>query len=90
MPDMEAIKAVLRDIVAEMDEEDKRHIKAKLMASADEDSEEPINPKNLDLDESEAEEEGGHPGMVAAADVDDAEEQTETDEDKRRKKILGG
>lgn len=83
-----AMARVLEEIEKAMDEVDARRMSRSLSESMDENSEEPIDPGNLDPAHSEAEDEGGHPGSLAAADVDSSEEKGEEDEDKRRLKGL--
>lgn len=83
-----ALANVLQEIIDEMNGEDAKRMKAEFVASSDGDSEEPIDPKNIDASESEAEEEGGHPGMVSADKVDNAESEKKNDEDEELKKHM--
>lgn len=85
-----AMRAALDALERAMDDVDGERMKRTLAASMDENSEEPIDPANLDPEHTEAENEGGHPGMLQAADVDPAETRHEEDEDKKKLRALAG
>ena len=77
-----AMSKVLQEIIAAMDDADSDRMKNHMATSMDEDSEEPIDPSNLDPAHTEAEDEGGHPGAMSAGMVDPEEkEHAKGDED---------
>ena len=87
---LKAMRAALDVLEKELDAHDGERMKRTFAASMDEDSEEPIDPSNQDFEHSEAEDEGGHPGMLQAADVDSAEEPHDQDEDRKRLRAFAG
>ena len=84
--DKKAKLRVLDELAKELDGFDKERVRRTMLESADEDSEQPIDPRNIDPKHTEAENEGGHPGELSAGMVDDSE--ADSAEDEEDKKLL--
>jgi len=82
-----AMDKVLSEIEGAMDDEDAKRQKRKLDESESGDSEEPVDPENIDLEEDDgAAKAGGHPGQEAPEEVvrEDSGAERKTDPDEIR------